>query len=70
MVNLSAAMAPTFVQRVNEIVQAVTELGPNPLKEIRGQTPDFLGKNGPCAEPCAGNPVSVPEFPQQEQVSS
>jgi coenzyme F420-reducing hydrogenase delta subunit len=32
MVNLSAAMAPTFVQRVEEIVQAVRALGPNPLK--------------------------------------
>jgi F420-non-reducing hydrogenase iron-sulfur subunit len=33
MVNLSAAMAPTFVQRVQEIVQTVRALGPNPLKE-------------------------------------
>jgi coenzyme F420-reducing hydrogenase delta subunit len=32
MVNLSAAMAPTFVQRVNEIVQTIEGLGPNPLK--------------------------------------
>ena len=32
MVNLSAAMAPTFVQRVNEIVATVRKLGPNPLK--------------------------------------
>ena len=32
MVNLSAAMAPTFVQRVVEIVDAVRALGPNPLK--------------------------------------
>ncbi len=32
MVNLSAAMAPTFVQRVEDIVQAVRALGPNPLK--------------------------------------
>ncbi len=32
MVNLSAAMAPTFVQRVNEIVTTVKNLGPNPLK--------------------------------------
>jgi len=32
MVNLSAAMAPTFVQRVNEIVSTVKKLGPNPLK--------------------------------------
>ena len=32
MVNLSAAMAPTFVQRVKEIVETVESLGPNPLK--------------------------------------
>jgi coenzyme F420-reducing hydrogenase delta subunit len=32
MVNLSAAMAPTFVQRVQEMVQTVMALGPNPLK--------------------------------------
>ena len=32
MVNLSAAMAPTFVERVKEIVAEVTKLGPNPLK--------------------------------------
>jgi coenzyme F420-reducing hydrogenase delta subunit len=32
MVNLSAAMAPTFVERVNEIVNTVRSLGPNPLK--------------------------------------
>ena len=32
MVNLSAAMAPTFVERVNEIVRVVKALGPNPLK--------------------------------------
>jgi F420-non-reducing hydrogenase iron-sulfur subunit len=32
MVNLSAAMAPLFVQRVQEIVAAVKALGPNPLK--------------------------------------
>jgi F420-non-reducing hydrogenase iron-sulfur subunit len=35
MVNLSAAMAPTFVQRVEEIVETVRALGPNPLKEFR-----------------------------------
>ena len=34
MVNLSAAMAPTFVQRVQEIVQTVQELGPNPIKKM------------------------------------
>ena len=32
MVNLSAAMAPTFVERVKEMVDTVTRLGPNPLK--------------------------------------
>jgi coenzyme F420-reducing hydrogenase delta subunit len=32
MVNLSAAMAPTFVERVREMVETVTRLGPNPLK--------------------------------------
>ena len=37
MVNLSAAMAPTFVQRVNEIVAEVTRLGPNPLKAAVGR---------------------------------
>jgi coenzyme F420-reducing hydrogenase delta subunit len=37
MVNLSAAMAPTFVQRVNEIVSTVQKLGPNPLKAQTAQ---------------------------------
>ncbi len=37
MVNLSAAMAPTFVQRVHEIVDTVRALGPNPLKESVGR---------------------------------
>jgi F420-non-reducing hydrogenase iron-sulfur subunit len=32
MVNLSDAMAPEFVQHVQEIVSTVTALGPNPLK--------------------------------------
>jgi coenzyme F420-reducing hydrogenase delta subunit len=36
MVNLSAAMAPTFVQRVNEIVETVKALGPSPLRESVG----------------------------------
>jgi F420-non-reducing hydrogenase iron-sulfur subunit len=35
MVNLSAAMAPTFVQRVEEIVATVRKLGPNPLKKFK-----------------------------------
>ena len=33
MFNLSAAMAPTFVQRVNEIVETVHRLGPSPLNK-------------------------------------
>jgi F420-non-reducing hydrogenase iron-sulfur subunit len=37
MVNLSAAMAPVFVQRVTEIVAAVEKLGPNPLKAAAGR---------------------------------
>ena len=32
MVNLSAAMAPTFVERVKEMVETVTRLGPSPMK--------------------------------------
>jgi len=32
MVNLSAAMAPTFVESVRAILETVTRLGPNPLK--------------------------------------
>jgi coenzyme F420-reducing hydrogenase delta subunit len=32
MVNLSAAMAPTFVQRVQEMVETVRKLGPSPLR--------------------------------------
>jgi len=32
MVNLSAAMAPTFVESVQKILQTVRDLGPNPLK--------------------------------------
>jgi F420-non-reducing hydrogenase iron-sulfur subunit len=35
MVNLSASMAPVFVERVREIVETVRELGPNPLKKAR-----------------------------------
>ena len=31
MVNLSAAMAPTFVESVQDIVETVRELGPSPL---------------------------------------
>jgi F420-non-reducing hydrogenase iron-sulfur subunit len=38
MVNLSAAMAPTFVERVREIVDTVTRLGPNPLRVSAGKT--------------------------------
>lgn len=32
MANLSAAMAPAFVDRVNEIVRVARAMGPNPLK--------------------------------------
>jgi F420-non-reducing hydrogenase iron-sulfur subunit len=32
MVNLSAAMAPLFVERVQEMVDTVRRLGPNPLR--------------------------------------
>lgn len=35
MVNLSAAMAPTFVESVQAIVETVRALGPNPLGESR-----------------------------------
>jgi F420-non-reducing hydrogenase iron-sulfur subunit len=50
MVNLSAAMAPTFVERVREIVEAVRALGPSPLKSSR-QT----GQRS-TSEGSAGNP--------------
>jgi F420-non-reducing hydrogenase iron-sulfur subunit len=33
MVNLSAAMAPTFVERVQEMVNTVAQLGPSPLRK-------------------------------------
>ena len=35
MVNLSAAMAPTFVESVQEMVNTVRALGPSPLRESR-----------------------------------
>jgi F420-non-reducing hydrogenase iron-sulfur subunit len=35
MVNLSAAMAPTFVESVQEMVEAVRRLGPSPLRDSR-----------------------------------
>jgi F420-non-reducing hydrogenase iron-sulfur subunit len=37
MVNLSAAMAPVFVQRVQEIVADVKAMGPNPLKRFKNK---------------------------------
>ena len=37
MANLSAAMAPAFVERVNEIVRVVKAMGPNPLKAKKVQ---------------------------------
>jgi coenzyme F420-reducing hydrogenase delta subunit len=33
MVNLSASMAPTFVERVREMVDTVARLGPSPLRD-------------------------------------
>lgn len=39
MVNLSAAMAPTFVKHINDIVETVSHLGPNPLKSRKHQSP-------------------------------
>ena len=35
MVNLSAAMAPTFVESVQQMVNTVSTLGPSPLRESR-----------------------------------
>jgi F420-non-reducing hydrogenase iron-sulfur subunit len=35
MVNLSAAMAPTFVEHVTRMVETVKQLGPNPLRVSR-----------------------------------
>jgi F420-non-reducing hydrogenase iron-sulfur subunit len=35
MVNLSAAMAPTFVEHVTRMVETVKQLGPNPLRSAR-----------------------------------
>jgi len=34
MVNLSAAMAPTFVERVQEMVETLKRLGPSPLRTV------------------------------------
>lgn len=34
MVNLSASMAPTFVQRVQEMIDTVQRLGPSPLRAV------------------------------------
>ena len=38
MVNLSAAMAPTFVESVRAILETVTKLGPTPLKVSAGNS--------------------------------
>ena len=43
MVNLSAAMAPTFVESVQQIVDAVRALGPSPLKS---EDPEPLESEG------------------------
>ena len=37
MVNLSASMAPTFVERVQEMVNTVKRLGPSPLRAAASQ---------------------------------
>jgi coenzyme F420-reducing hydrogenase delta subunit len=42
MVNLSAAMAPTFVESVQAIVDTVKALGPSPLRDSR--VPESEGK--------------------------
>jgi coenzyme F420-reducing hydrogenase delta subunit len=34
MVNLSAAMAPAFVQNVKEMVETIARLGPSPLRKV------------------------------------
>ena len=47
MVNLSAAMAPTFVQRVNEIVEIVHRLGQSPLNSRKAAPQDSLQQEGP-----------------------
>jgi F420-non-reducing hydrogenase iron-sulfur subunit len=48
MVNLSAAMAPTFVERVTEIVETVKALGPSPLRDApqpeEARVPESEGK--------------------------
>jgi F420-non-reducing hydrogenase iron-sulfur subunit len=38
MVNLSAAMAPTFVERVNEMMETVRRVGPSPLRALKKDT--------------------------------
>ena len=53
MVNLSAAMAPTFVERVNEMVETVTRLGPSPLqgrRDGRSRCPMIVASPKPIAE--------------------
>jgi coenzyme F420-reducing hydrogenase delta subunit len=39
MVNLSASEAPTFVARIEEMVETVRSLGPNPLRMAREERP-------------------------------
>jgi len=39
MFNLSSAMGPQFAQMANEMVQRISELGPNPLREHIQATP-------------------------------
>jgi len=45
MFNLSAAMAGTFVEAVEEITQQVTALGPNPLRGAQARQPDQNQEN-------------------------
>ena len=44
MVNLSAAMAPTFVERVQEIVETVRALGPSPLRPSSRKEKESAGE--------------------------
>jgi len=46
MVNLSASMAPTFVQRVQEMIDTVTRMGPSPLRTPAPSAPERVGTGG------------------------
>jgi len=60
MTNLSAAMAPTFVQRVQETVQLIRDLGPNPLT-IRAATVRERSNEAHVAATVRERPNTVPE---------